>query len=107
MPVAHSISSGVFVSMLAAPLIEMGDRYDVGVRLGMFFTILALGARDGSAVDAHGLEKEVQRAAADEQVFVFERGGKGANHEADVAAYYGGDVFRGRDEQRERESDWV
>ena len=47
---AHSISSGVFVSMLAAPLIEMGDRYDVGVRLGMFFTILALGALAGPPI---------------------------------------------------------
>ena len=36
--------------MLAAPLIEMGDRYDVGVRLGMFFTILAMGALAGPPI---------------------------------------------------------
>lgn len=44
------ISSGVFVSMLAAPLIEMGDRNDVGVRLGMFFTIIAMGALAGPPI---------------------------------------------------------
>ena len=36
--------------MLAAPLIEMGDRQTVGVRLGMFFTILALGALAGPPI---------------------------------------------------------
>lgn len=36
--------------MLAAPLIEMGERHDVGVRLGMFFTILAMGALSGPPI---------------------------------------------------------
>ena len=36
--------------MLAAPLIEMGDRQTVGVRLGMFFTILAMGALAGPPI---------------------------------------------------------
>ncbi|KAF7793205.1 hypothetical protein EIP86_004314 [Pleurotus ostreatoroseus] len=48
--IVYGISSGVFVSMLAAPLIEMGDRQTVGVRLGMFFTILAMGALAGPPI---------------------------------------------------------
>lgn len=44
------VSSGVFVSMLAAPLITMGETHDVGLRLGMFFTILALGALAGPPI---------------------------------------------------------
>ena len=36
--------------MLAAPLIEMGDRYDVGLRLGMYFTILSMGALAGPPI---------------------------------------------------------
>lgn len=46
----YGVSSGVFVSMLAAPLITMGNTHDVGVRLGMFFTILALGALAGPPI---------------------------------------------------------
>lgn len=46
----YGISSGVFVSMLAAPLVEMGETHDVGLRLGMFFTILALGALAGPPI---------------------------------------------------------
>lgn len=48
--VVCSISSGVFVSMLAAPLVDMGETEDVGVRLGMFFTVLALGALAGPPI---------------------------------------------------------
>lgn len=36
--------------MLAAPLITMGETHDVGTRLGMFFTILALGALAGPPI---------------------------------------------------------
>lgn len=36
--------------MLAAPLITMGETHDVGLRLGMFFTILALGALAGPPI---------------------------------------------------------
>ena len=36
--------------MLAAPLISMGETHDVGLRLGMFFTILALGALAGPPI---------------------------------------------------------
>lgn len=46
----YRVSSGVFVSMLAAPLIIMGETHDVGLRLGMFFTILALGALAGPPI---------------------------------------------------------
>lgn len=46
----YGVSSGVFVSMLAAPLITMGNTHDVGVRLGMFFTIIALGALAGPPI---------------------------------------------------------
>ena len=46
----HSIASGVFVSLLAAPLIEMGDRQTIGIRLGMYFTIVALGALAGPPI---------------------------------------------------------
>ena len=46
----YRVASGVFVSMLAAPLIPMGETHDVGLRLGMFFTILAFGALAGPPV---------------------------------------------------------
>ncbi|EKM55121.1 uncharacterized protein PHACADRAFT_255517 [Phanerochaete carnosa HHB-10118-sp] len=46
----YGISSGVFVSMLAAPLVEMGETHDVGLRLGMFFTVLAFGALCGPPI---------------------------------------------------------
>lgn len=36
--------------MLAAPLISMGETHDVGLRLGMFFTILAFGALAGPPI---------------------------------------------------------
>ena len=36
--------------MLAAPIIEMGERHDVGVRLGMYWTILAMGALAGPPI---------------------------------------------------------
>lgn len=50
--------------MLAAPLISMGETHDVGLRLGMFFTILAIGALAGPPIsgainDATGGFKDV------------------------------------------------
>ncbi len=50
-PAIHlRVASGVFVSMLATPLMDMGETHDVGLRLGMFFTILALGALAGPPI---------------------------------------------------------
>lgn len=36
--------------MLASPLIAMGDVHEVGLRMGMFFTLLALGALAGPPI---------------------------------------------------------
>lgn len=40
----------MFVSLLAAPIVEMGETHDVGLRMGMYFTILALGALAGPPI---------------------------------------------------------
>ena len=45
-----SLSSGVYVSMLSAPLVHMGRTEDVGVRIGMCFTVVALGAVAGPPI---------------------------------------------------------
>lgn len=44
------ISSGVFVGILAAPIVEMGETHDVGLRMGMYFTIIAIGALAGPPI---------------------------------------------------------
>lgn len=38
------------MSTLASPLIAMGGTHDVGLRLGMFFTVLAFGALAGPPI---------------------------------------------------------
>ncbi len=38
------------MSLLAAPIVEMGETHDVGVRMGMYFTVLALGALAGPPI---------------------------------------------------------
>lgn len=48
--VPHSFSSGVFVSLLAPPIVHMGEIKDVGTRVGMAFTLLALGAVAGPPI---------------------------------------------------------
>lgn len=45
-----SIASGVYVSLLAAPLMQMGDTRDVGLRVGMSMTVLAFGAVAGPPI---------------------------------------------------------
>lgn len=44
------ISSGSYVSLLSNPMMEFGDTKDVGRRLGMFMTILSLGALAGPPI---------------------------------------------------------
>ncbi|KAI0345394.1 MFS general substrate transporter [Trametopsis cervina] len=46
----YGVSSGVFISLLSAPIVEMGHLSDIGIRLGMFFTVLALGAVAGPPI---------------------------------------------------------
>ena len=46
----HSASSGVYASMLAAPIVMFGGAEDVGLRVGMFFTIVAMGALAGPPI---------------------------------------------------------
>lgn len=48
--VSSRISSGVFVSVMAAPIVEMGETHDVGTRLGMYLTVVALGALAGPPI---------------------------------------------------------
>ena len=42
--------SGSFVSLLGNPIMDMGDTEDVGRRLGMFMSILSLGALAGPPI---------------------------------------------------------
>ncbi|KAH9951134.1 MFS general substrate transporter [Amylocystis lapponica] len=75
-PLAHSVggyvvlalvygaTAGIFASLVASPVVPMGSRYDVGTRVGMTFTILAMGALagppiSGAILDATGSYKWV------------------------------------------------
>lgn len=42
--------SGTYTSLLAKPMMELGDTGDVGRRLGMFMSILAIGALIGPPI---------------------------------------------------------
>jgi hypothetical protein len=46
----YGASSGAFVGLIAAPLIPLGDSADVGRRVGMFLTILSIGALAGPPI---------------------------------------------------------
>jgi len=48
--IIYGFSSGSYVSLLANPMMDMGDTGDVGRRVGMFMTILALGALAGPPI---------------------------------------------------------
>ncbi|KAI6162593.1 MFS general substrate transporter [Pisolithus thermaeus] len=48
--VVYGIASGAYVSLVVAPAIAMGGVGDVGRRVGMFFTITALGALVGTPI---------------------------------------------------------
>ena len=45
-PLSHhaffSVSSGTFLSLLTVPIAEMGQTHNHGLRVGMFFTVVAL-----------------------------------------------------------------
>lgn len=44
------MSSGAYVSLIAAPMIAFGETDDVGRRTGMFLTVLAVGALSGPPI---------------------------------------------------------
>ncbi|KAI1788356.1 MFS general substrate transporter [Ganoderma leucocontextum] len=48
--VVYGASSGVYVSLLSAPIVRMGRTEDVGVRIGMCFTFIAIGAVAGPPI---------------------------------------------------------
>ncbi|KAH9941439.1 MFS general substrate transporter [Amylocystis lapponica] len=48
--ILYGMSSGVYVSLIAAPIVHMGERHDNGLRMGMFLTVLALGALGGPPI---------------------------------------------------------
>ncbi|KAF8647499.1 hypothetical protein AX16_006704 [Volvariella volvacea WC 439] len=48
--VLYGFSSGSYVSLISNPLMEMGKTEDVGRRLGMFMSILAMGALIGPPI---------------------------------------------------------
>ncbi|KAM5538089.1 hypothetical protein V8D89_008286 [Ganoderma adspersum] len=48
--IIYGASSGVYVSMLSSPLVRMGRMEDVGVRIGMCFTVMALSALAGPPI---------------------------------------------------------
>ena len=53
-PLSHhaffSVSSGTFLSLLTVPIAEMGQTHNHGLRVGMFFTVVALGALVGPPI---------------------------------------------------------
>ncbi|KAL7283742.1 hypothetical protein ACG7TL_003179 [Trametes sanguinea] len=48
--IVYGCASGVYVSLLAAPVVRMGNTHDVGVRVGMSMTVVALGAVAGPPI---------------------------------------------------------
>ena len=73
---SRSASSGVYVSLLAAPVVRMGKTHDVGVRVGMSMTLVALGAVAGPPIsgainDATGGFKFVGIYAGTQGCFAF------------------------------------
>ncbi|TFK91772.1 MFS general substrate transporter [Polyporus arcularius HHB13444] len=48
--IVYGASSGVYVSLLAAPIVRMGKTHDVGVRVGMSMTLIAIGAVAGPPI---------------------------------------------------------
>ncbi|KAI9065491.1 MFS general substrate transporter [Trametes sanguinea] len=48
--IVYGYASGVYVSLLAAPVVRMGKTHDVGVRVGMSMTVVALGAVAGPPI---------------------------------------------------------
>lgn len=46
----YGATSGAFAGIIGAPLIQMGDSSDVGRRVGMFLTILSIGALAGPPI---------------------------------------------------------
>lgn len=44
------MASGFYAAMLAAPCINMGETQTVGLRVGMFFSILAIGGLIGPPI---------------------------------------------------------
>ncbi|PIL23126.1 MFS general substrate transporter [Ganoderma sinense ZZ0214-1] len=48
--VLYGISSGVFVAIMAQPVVRMGKVTEVGVRTGMAFTVMSLGALAGPPI---------------------------------------------------------
>ena len=46
----YGVCSGVFVAMITAPVVRMGETHDVGVRVGMYLTVLAFGALAGPPI---------------------------------------------------------
>ncbi|OSD01326.1 MFS general substrate transporter [Trametes coccinea BRFM310] len=48
--VLYGAASGVYVSLLPAPTVRMGKTHDVGTRVGMSMTIIALGAVAGPPI---------------------------------------------------------
>ncbi|CAL1702614.1 unnamed protein product [Somion occarium] len=48
--VLYGVASGVYVSLLPAPVMAMGQMHDVGLRIGMSTTILALGILGGPPI---------------------------------------------------------
>jgi len=48
--IVYGIASGVYVSLLPAPVMAMGSPHDVGLRIGLGWTVLALGAVAGPPI---------------------------------------------------------
>ncbi|RPD66586.1 MFS general substrate transporter [Lentinus tigrinus ALCF2SS1-7] len=48
--IVYGMSSGIYVSLLVGPIVRMGKTHDVGVRVGMSMTLIALGAVAGPPI---------------------------------------------------------
>ncbi|CCM00597.1 uncharacterized protein FIBRA_02633 [Fibroporia radiculosa] len=48
--IIYGMTSGIYASLIAPPIVGMGDRWNVGTRIGMAFTLVALGALSGPPI---------------------------------------------------------
>ncbi|KAL1948801.1 hypothetical protein VTO73DRAFT_10607 [Trametes versicolor] len=55
--ILYGASSGVFVSVMGAPVVQMGKVTEVGMRVGMTFTIMSLGALAGPPISGAILDR--------------------------------------------------
>ena len=53
----HSLSCGIFTTLMAQPVVRMGDLQNIGNRSGMIATIMSIGALAGPPISGALFDK--------------------------------------------------